>query len=43
MKPENILLKSKDDDTSIVIADFGLSRKAPEDDSLRTMCGSPCE
>jgi len=41
LKPENILLKSLDDDTQITIADFGLARKAPDDDSLQTFCGSP--
>jgi len=32
---------SKNDDTQIKIADFGLARMAPEKDSLKTLCGSP--
>ena len=40
-QPENILLADKDDDCNIKIIDFGMSRKAPRDDSLKTMCGSP--
>ena len=40
-KPENILLKSVDDDTLITIADFGLARKTPTEYSLKTLCGSP--
>ena len=35
------MLKSKDDDTQIKIADFGMARKAPNEDSLLTLCGSP--
>jgi len=41
LKPENILLKYRDDDTLVTIADFGLARKAPCEDSLKTLCGSP--
>ena len=40
-QPENILLKSKEDDT-IKLSDFGLSRVMNEDASkMKTMCGTP--
>jgi serine/threonine protein kinase len=41
LKPENLLLASRASDTDIKIADFGFARYAPDDGSLRTMCGTP--
>jgi serine/threonine protein kinase len=41
LKPENLLLSSRISDTSIKIADFGLAKFAPGEDSLTTMCGTP--
>lgn len=40
IKPENLLMASTTDDTSIKIADFGFAKYCPEDDSLKTQCGS---
>jgi serine/threonine protein kinase len=40
MKPENILLRSPDDDSSILLADFGFAKYVP-DDGLKTRCGTP--
>jgi len=39
LKPENLLLDHKKD---IKIADFGLSNLYPNDELLKTACGSPC-
>ena len=40
MKPENLLLSNKHDDTSILLADFGFAKHVPED-GLKTRCGTP--
>jgi calcium/calmodulin-dependent protein kinase (CaM kinase) II/calcium/calmodulin-dependent protein kinase I len=40
MKPENLLLKSSMNDTSILLADFGFAKYVP-DDGLKTRCGTP--
>lgn len=40
VKPENILLKSKYDDTSIVLCDFGVAKRFAGNE-MRTGCGSP--
>lgn len=40
MKPENILLKTKEDYTLVKIADFGLSKLIRQDSELRTVCGT---
>jgi len=40
MKPENLLLKSPHDDSSILLADFGFAKYVP-DDGLSTRCGTP--
>lgn len=40
MKPENLLLSSTTDDTSILIADFGFAKYTPEE-GLKTRCGTP--
>ena len=39
LKPENLLLLSKTDDSSILLADFGFARHVPED-GLKTRCGT---
>eukprot|EP01092_Planopodium_desertum_P003606 TRINITY_DN16666_c0_g1_i4.p1 TRINITY_DN16666_c0_g1~~TRINITY_DN16666_c0_g1_i4.p1 ORF type:complete len:278 (-),score=68.07 TRINITY_DN16666_c0_g1_i4:70-813(-) len=41
LKPENLLLKSKKSDTSVKIADFGLSRMIDEKAMMQTACGTP--
>ncbi|KNE72085.1 CAMK/CAMK1 protein kinase [Allomyces macrogynus ATCC 38327] len=41
IKPENLLFRTTNDLTDIMIADFGVSRTANEDDVLMTVCGSP--
>eukprot|EP00581_Thalassiosira_minuscula_P004670 CAMPEP_0183746236 /NCGR_PEP_ID=MMETSP0737-20130205/66651_1 /TAXON_ID=385413 /ORGANISM="Thalassiosira miniscula, Strain CCMP1093" /LENGTH=392 /DNA_ID=CAMNT_0025981923 /DNA_START=514 /DNA_END=1692 /DNA_ORIENTATION=- len=41
LKPENLLLLSKDDDSQLKIADFGFAKKAPSENCLTTMCGTP--
>jgi len=41
LKPENLLLISKTDDSTLKIADFGFAKKAPNEHSLKTQCGTP--
>ncbi|KAL9178277.1 hypothetical protein ACHAXT_001705 [Thalassiosira profunda] len=41
LKPENLLLQYKHSDSEIKIADFGFAKKATNDHSLDTMCGTP--
>ena len=41
MQLENILLKSRDEDAPIKIADFGLSKIFAGGAPLTTICGSP--
>ena len=41
LKPENLLLASTTSDTQIKITDFGFAKFAPDNRSLRTMCGTP--
>mmetsp|Transcript_9393 Transcript_9393/g.28051 ORF Transcript_9393/g.28051 Transcript_9393/m.28051 type:complete len:714 (+) Transcript_9393:193-2334(+) len=40
MKPENLLLKSSHDDSTILVADFGFAKYVP-DEGLKTRCGTP--
>jgi serine/threonine protein kinase len=40
MKPENLLLSDKVDDTEILVADFGFAKYVPEE-GLKTRCGTP--
>lgn len=40
LKPENLLLKS-DDDTDVMISDFGLSKIINQDTMMETACGTP--
>lgn len=42
IKPENLLLVSKNDDTSLKLADFGFAAEVKEENSgLKTPCGTP--
>lgn len=41
LKPDNILLESKDDETLIRISDFGLSKFLCNESVMRTLCGTP--
>jgi len=41
LKPENLLLKNKESDTEIKIADFGFAKRVLEPNSLTTVCGTP--
>jgi len=43
IKPENILLASKDDDSEIMLCDFGFAKKLDEEQvtELQTACGTP--
>ena len=41
MKPENLLLKDKSEDSLIKVADFGFAKHVETPESLRTLCGSP--
>ena len=40
MKPENLLLRNRIDDSDILIADFGFAKYVPEE-GLKTRCGTP--
>lgn len=39
LKPENLLLRFADDDTSILLADFGFARQLKPDEKRQTRCG----
>jgi serine/threonine protein kinase len=41
LKPQNLLLKSKEDDADIKVADFGFARRVHTPQSLTTRCGTP--
>lgn len=43
LKPENLIFKTKDENSDLLIADFGLSRIIDSEkfDVLRTTCGTP--
>lgn len=45
LKPENLLFRTKDDDSDLLIADFGLSKMIDEStfSALTTTCGTPGE
>ena len=40
LKPENLLYYNKDDDSKIMISDFGLS-KTEDSGAMATACGTP--
>lgn len=41
MKPENLLLTSKEDDSFVKIADFGFAIRGAQKSALTTQCGTP--
>jgi len=41
LKPENLILKSKDNDNDVKIADFGLASFVQPGEKLSLPCGSP--
>ncbi len=41
LKPKNLLLERKDDDSSVMLADFGFARKVYSPRSLKKQCGTP--
>lgn len=41
LKPQNLLLRSKNDNATIKVADFGFSRKVHTPKSLSNRCGTP--
>ncbi|KAJ3415675.1 hypothetical protein HDV05_004353 [Chytridiales sp. JEL 0842] len=41
LKPENLLLLNTTDASPVLISDFGLARVIPENDFLKTTCGTP--
>jgi len=41
LKPENLLLKTGDDDKEVKIADFGLSKIVGTEKMMQTACGTP--
>jgi calcium/calmodulin-dependent protein kinase I len=41
LKPKNLLLQQKDDDSSVMLADFGFARKVYSPNSLTKQCGTP--
>mmetsp|Transcript_31837 Transcript_31837/g.47310 ORF Transcript_31837/g.47310 Transcript_31837/m.47310 type:complete len:718 (-) Transcript_31837:710-2863(-) len=41
LKPQNLLLSSKEDDADIKVADFGFARRVHTPQSLTTRCGTP--
>jgi serine/threonine protein kinase len=40
-QPENLLLESKEDDSAIKIADFGIAGRVKGKQSLNRHCGTP--
>ena len=40
MKPENLLMASKDEQAQVKLADFGLSTVVANDSMLKTSCGT---
>jgi serine/threonine-protein kinase CHEK2 len=41
LKPDNILLATKDVDTLLKLSDFGLSKVVRNESELTTVCGTP--
>ena len=41
LKPENVLLMSQDQECTIKVTDFGLSRVVGENSLMKTLCGTP--
>ena len=40
LKPENLLLREEENDTGILVADFGFAKRCPKGSYLRTRCGT---
>jgi len=40
LKPENLLMASKEEDAEVKLADFGLSTIVTSDSMLKTSCGT---
>ncbi|KAH8069322.1 hypothetical protein JL721_6145 [Aureococcus anophagefferens] len=40
-KPENLILASKDDDTTIHLVDFGLAAHVDDERAMKSQCGTP--
>jgi len=40
-QPENLLYHSRDEDSKIMISDFGLSKVEEDGHMLKTACGTP--
>ena len=41
LKPKNLLLRKKDDDSSVILADFGFATRVYSKQSLQKQCGTP--
>ncbi|KAI8077393.1 kinase-like domain-containing protein [Gilbertella persicaria] len=41
MKPENLLFKTPESDSDLVICDFGIAKSSSQASALETVCGSP--
>lgn len=41
LKPDNVLLHTKDEETLLKVSDFGLSKAVNNDSEMRTLCGTP--
>uniref|UniRef100_A0A1B0FRF0 Ovarian-specific serine/threonine-protein kinase Lok n=1 Tax=Glossina morsitans morsitans TaxID=37546 RepID=A0A1B0FRF0_GLOMM len=41
LKPDNVLLKTPDDNTILKLTDFGVSKFVPNSTFMRTLCGTP--
>lgn len=41
LKPDNILLATKDDETLVKVSDFGLSKLVQNNSVMKTLCGTP--
>lgn len=41
LKPENLLLRSPDNDSDIIVSDFGFATRFVNDNCLKTFCGTP--
>jgi len=41
IKPENLLLRNEDDDTDLILSDFGFSKTFKKDGFMSTKCGTP--
>lgn len=41
LQPENLLYATRDDDSKIMLSDFGLSKVTDEGATLKTACGTP--